>query len=694
MNVRSIARPAVYVFVLGFLAACSNSPGPTYSAAIQEGQTAAQEVLRQGSTTSLGIALVTPDRVVWAESFGLADLDARRAPTETTMFGIGSVSKMFAAVAVMQLVEKRLVDLDAPLVRYVPSFRMADPRFADITVRMLLSHSSGLPGSTYRNAEATSPLPGYQEQVVAALAEERLKAPPGYMSVYCNDGFSLVETLVRDVTGRSYAEYVQSEILAPLGMAHSSYTVTPFSGDAYAKFFSGGVVQSQEFIGPQASGGLYTTPTDMAAFLRVFLNGGTSGKARILLSSSVDAMGVDQTLGTFDPAPSPGLAYGLGWDTVTEPGLRAVGISGWAKSGGVANYLAEIVVAPRAGLGVVVMGTAGAGFDTLAIAQRVLLRALSETGRIPSFPDPLPPVAEPVAPVPDGMLAAISGEYASGNAVHRLRPEENGSMTLLAFDGREFSPARTELLYRSDGWFTSEASPLVSFRVVEGGGTQYLAMRFPGGDRHYLDQMLQAQRVRGKSAPLSPSWDGRVDSTWLLVNERPDSLMFLGGAAPRFGLTTSPELAGLVIAYPPDGSPYLLDPSLSDVKAAMMLVIPGNFGRDMNDLDVVVKSGEEWVRWGDAMHRPLATVPLLPPDATTSVSIGPEGYAEWRAVKAGAAPLSVTVAGASAWRFYDPDFRLLGSGGATGRVTMPAGPGLGHLMLFGAPGARVGVTVE
>jgi hypothetical protein len=418
------------------------------------------------------------------------------------------------------------------------------------------------------------------------------------------------------------------------------------------------------------------------------------GKARILLPSSVDAMGVDQTLGTFNPAPSSGLAYGLGWDTVTESGLEAAGISGWAKSGGVAYYAAEIVVAPQAGLGVVVMGTAGAGFDTLGIAQRVLLRALSETGGIPSFPSPLPPISAPVAPVPDGMLAAISGEYATGNGVFRLHPEANESLTLFALGDGGFMPSKTGLLYRSDGWFTSEASPLVSFRVVEGGGTQYLAMRFPGGNRYSLDQMLFAQRVRGKSSPLSPSWSGRVGSTWLLVNESPDALMFLGDADPRLELATSPELPGLVIASLSHGSPYLLDPSLSDVKAAMMLVIPGNNGRDLNDLDVVVKDGEEWVRWGDAMYRPLTAVPLLSPGATNSASIGPDGYAEWRAVEAGAAPRAVTVANAGGWRMYAPGFQLVGSGGATGQVTMPAGTGLGHLMLFGAPGTRVGVTVE
>lgn len=694
MHVRSFARVAITFVLLGILVACSNAPAPTYSAAIQEGEIAAQEVLRQGATTALGIALVTPDRVVWARTFGLADLDARRAATDATMFGIGSVSKMFAAVATMQLAEKGLVDLDAPLVRYLPSFRMADPRFADITVRMLLSHSAGLPGGTYRNDQATSPLPEYAGQVLAALAEERLKAAPGYMSVYCNDCFTLVEPLVQAVTGKSYAEYVQAEILAPLGMSHSAFTTAPFPADAYARYYAGGVVQPQEFIGPQASGGLYTTPTDMAAFLRVFLNRGTVGKAQILRPSSVEAMGVDRTAGTFNPDPSPALAFGLGWDTVAAPGLHAVGVKGWSKNGGIAHYVAEMVVAPEAGLGVVVMGTSGAGLDTGAIAERVLLRALAETGAIPSFPAPLPPAPTPVAPVPDGTMAAMSGEYANGSAVFRLRPEGDGSLTLLALGAGGFVPTVPGLLHRNDGWFTADAMPLLSYRVVEGGGTQYLDIRAAAGARHYLGSMLLAQRVRTPGPPLSSAWSGRVGSTWLLVNERPDSLEFLGDMSPRFGLATSPDLPGYVIACPPDGSPHLLDPSGSDVRAAMMVVIPGNFGRDLNDLDVVVRDGEEWVRWGAWMYRPQATVPALVAGATNPVALGAEGYAEWRAVQAGAAQRSVRVAGAGAWRMYDPSFKLAGSGAVTGQMTVPAGAGTWHLVLFGAPGSHVSVTVD
>ena len=216
------ARPSTLpLLAVALLASCSSShaPAPTYAAAIQEGQDAAYDVLRQGGdATSLGIALVNRDGLVWTESFGLADVGAKTAPTAETMFSIGSVSKVFAAVAVMQLVEQGLVDLDEPLVTYVPTFRMADPRYADITVRMLLDHASGIGGTIWRGSNTYSPDLGYADEALADLAQQRLKAAPGYMSVYCNDGFTLVEVLVRAVTGLDYADYVDRHVFQPLGM--------------------------------------------------------------------------------------------------------------------------------------------------------------------------------------------------------------------------------------------------------------------------------------------------------------------------------------------------------------------------------------------------------------------------------------------------------------------------------------------
>ena len=666
----------------------------TYSLTLQEAQSAAQEILSQNVVTSLGIALVTSDRLVWATNFGFADLDPQQVPSATTRFGIGSTSKMFAAAAVMQLAEQGYVELDEPLVGYVPSFRMADPRYTNITVRMLLNHASGLPGSNYRDIFTFQPIPGYADNVLAALAEERLKAAPGYMEVYCNDGFTLVEILVKAMTGQSYADYVQAAIFAPLGMTNSAFTEVPFLDDTYAKVYRSGVAQPEEFVGAQASGGLYTTPTDLAAFARMFLNRGALGSTQVLGAASVAAMALDQTLGTFNPVKSSGFTYGLGWDTVTEPGLQAVGIEGWSKGGDSGFYGAEMMIAPQAGLAVVVMGTQGAGYNHKAFAQRVLLRALAESGSIANFPTPLDPEAAPVATVPDSLLASVAGCYANYESLYQVRAETNRSLSVLTLGPGGFTPIATELQYRADGWFTSDTAPLSSYMVVAAAGTQYLAGRVPSGP-HYLEQFAAAQRVQALAAPLSLAWSNRVSSTWLIVNESPDSEHYPPNADPRFTLASVPELSGLVMASPSLGiSPQVLDPSTSDTVARMMLVIPGLMGRDLNDLDIVVRVGEEWVRWGGWLHRPTATVPVLPAGVTNTVVIGVEGYSEWRAVQAGAAPVTVSVSGAYAWRFYGPDFTPLASGAATGQATLPAGTGLGHLALFGTAGGSVRVTVD
>ncbi|MFZ4481362.1 MAG: serine hydrolase domain-containing protein, partial [Rhodoferax sp.] len=253
------------LFTPALLAGCggASASGLNYTAALQEAQTAACEVLGQGSATALGVALVIPERTVWAQSYGLVDLTTRQAPTASTMFAIASASKIFATVAIMQLVEQGLLKLDEPVLHYLPSFRMADPRFTAITVRMLLNHSSGFPGATYRNNYTSKPASGHAEMTFATLAAERLKAAPGYMNVYCNDGFTMLELLVKAVTAMSYADYVRSAILDPLGLKNTSFTLTPFADASFARFHIDGVAQPEEFVGSQASGGLYTTPTDL-----------------------------------------------------------------------------------------------------------------------------------------------------------------------------------------------------------------------------------------------------------------------------------------------------------------------------------------------------------------------------------------------------------------------------------------------
>ena len=407
----------------------SRSSQPTYDAAIQEGQTAAQELINQGAS-AVAVALVDDKRIIWSQGFGLADRDTGQMPTDSTMFGIGSVSKMFAAIAVMKLVDQGVVDLDTPLVTYLPAFRMAAAGYENITVRMLLNHSSGFPGTDYRNCVTRSPVPEYLDQVLQTLSMSRLKAPPGYMSVYCNDGFTVTEALVEATTGKSYVQFVQDEILTPLGMANTRYPLSAFPTGSYAKAYVNGAVKPQEFVNTLAAGGAYSTADDVARIAMMFLSGGRVGTTRILSGAAVAEMAVDQTIGSFNPIHNDSFAFGLGWDSVSQPGLAAVGFDGWAKGGDSNDYGAAIVVSPQAQLGIVVLADSfGPGSSrAIAVAERVLLRALYENGRIAAFPSPLLPVVPPVAPVPDGLLAAIAGEYAQGSLIVQLQAQPDGSL--------------------------------------------------------------------------------------------------------------------------------------------------------------------------------------------------------------------------------------------------------------------------
>src|SRR5258708_37829336 len=108
----------------------------------------------------------------------------------------------------------------------------------------------------------------------------RLKAPPGYMSVYCNDGFTITAALVQAMSGKSYVQFVQDEVLTPLGMANTRYPLRAFPAGSYAKAYVKGAAKPQEFVNTLASGGLYSTADDMALLALVFLGGGKVGAAR------------------------------------------------------------------------------------------------------------------------------------------------------------------------------------------------------------------------------------------------------------------------------------------------------------------------------------------------------------------------------------------------------------------------------
>lgn len=536
-----LAMAMALALTLGLLAGCSSdngSPPLAYPQTIAAARIQIWGFLKDYHVPSATVALVAGDRIVWSET-----IDRVGTTTPETMFGIGSVSKIFAAAAVMKLVDQGRIDLDAPLVRYLPDFEMASPEYAQITVRMLLNHSAGFGGVDFRNMFTYAPLMGYAEQVQAALATQRLKHPLGYLSVYCNDCVTLVEPLIAAVTGKPYTQYVQEELFAPLGMTHSRFALAPFPPGSFAPGYDvTGNPDAQEFGQAYASGGIYSTPSDMVRFAMMLMNGGCYGNTRLLSAAAVAEMGRDQTRQLpFNPVPT--YARGLGWDNVTHSGLAAVGVRAWHKKGGTLVYESDFVVAPDEGLAVMI-SVSQRTMQTGLLAEQILLHALAENGRIPAVPAPLPETPLPERSPTDAELAALVGVYANKNGPIRVEAAPDRTLRVWVYDAGEWWESASSLKHRSDGTFSSDEAPNQSYRALVADGRRYLAKKEPHWSGHYLEDSLYAQAIEPATQPLSRAWQALAGNTWLAVNEDAQSWILVNGLPPRFTLDTLEDYPG------------------------------------------------------------------------------------------------------------------------------------------------------
>jgi CubicO group peptidase (beta-lactamase class C family) len=668
--------------------------------ATTEGQTAVQEVMRTTGATGLSLALVDGDRFVWTEHFGFMDWDVSGdrpiLPFSETLYNLGETSKVIAAIAVMKLVEQERIRLDDPVTLHLPAFTMLSPEYAQITIRHLLSHAAGLPGTDWRNRYSSAPIRDYARQVLATLARQHLKHLPGYLHVYCNDGFTLIEALVDAVSGRSYVQFVQEEIFNPVDMSHTRFSSDQLFGLPYARAFAGKVELPAEYANGYAAGGCYSTPEDMAKLIQMLVNGGTHREVRILSEESIREMGRNQTGHSFDPVPSALAAFGLGWDTVTQPALQAVNIPAWAKSGDTPHYGTSMIVVPAERMGIIVTGVSGLGSlgseAAASIAERILLRALVEKGRLPEMPKLAAPVVAAEATAAPDILPALFGVYASSDAAYRAGPGRFYNTLRLEryqLQSATWDPVAENLRLREDGWFHTDDDPGVGYLFETTEKRTYLAKSWPS--RFSTVRLVLAEKVEPASG-LGPTWGTLNGKSWLLANDLPGSDLVV--RAPRLDLLSLPGLDNLLFVkwigfYPVDcqeaGVPA--DP------AKMMLRIPGFHGRDMDELELLPRNGESWLRSGSQVFRPLTTVPVLR-HGDNPVTIGAEGYAEWRLVTSSAATQTLLMEGFEHWKLFDGNFKRVSSSGRSGRVSIPAMAGQHYLLLCGGPGVGRSVQLQ
>ncbi len=660
-----------------------------FATTIKAGRKAVRAALKQTQATSVSVGFVHEGKTVWSQTFGRGAKAGKR-PSPTAKYGVGSVSKTVTAVAIMQLVDQGKVSLDAPVARYISDFTMKSPQYRQITVRMLLNHSAGLPGSDYSDGVSSRPIAGYPDRVLAGLRNSHLKTTPGAMNVYCNDCYTLAGVVVERVSGMPFHDYVADNIFTPLRMRHSVYASSVPAKGTYAPVVDGGKKEPFQVTNIWASGGLLSTSDDMAQFAKVFTGDGVVGGKRILSSSAIEQMSVDQTSTTLRAATPGSFRYGLGWDSMADPALKSAGVRGWTKGGDIGQYHAGFVVAPDQRMAVVVEG-AGTGFRSSraeTIAHTMLLNALIETGAIEGMPKQVagkPGKNRVTTKRAKKQVRKITGIYlASGTSV-KVAKAKNSSLALSVSAGAKWSRVPGRLVLRNDGafWGTKVAA---SLHTVQAWDRTYLVQRSVGGTGTYYSATTMGQRTRSGGA-LSPAWRARVGHTWLLANEDPTSLNWTNTGHPTVDIAAIPGLSGYLLATGALVESVPFDATTSDTVGSMFLQVPLLAGRDLYDFEFTKRGAEEFLSFSSSVLRPAATVSRLS-SGSNAVAIGAEGLVEWRKTPSAA----VTLSGQSDWKLFDKELSIIGSGGsAKTTVQTPAGA---YLAVFGPAGRATTVTVK
>ena len=307
--------------------------------------------MRELRIPGLALGIVHNDEIVHLQGFGVADASGRIV-TPQTPFILASASKSFTALAIMQLVEEGKVDLDAPVVTYLPSFSVGDESAsATITVRHLLNHTSGLPESTaFEPMLSNDMTDDALSERVAALSDAEVESRAGEVFEYTDANYDVLGLIVEKVSGQTYESRIRQRIFAPLRMSHSFTDQTDARRSGLATGHRSWFGFPRPFDAPYSraampSSYLISSAEDVTHFLISQLNGGTYDAASVLSPEGIAAM--------HQPAVREGdrdIFYGMGWESRTLAGVPVV-----RHKGTNANFYADMVLNKEDRWGIVIL---------------------------------------------------------------------------------------------------------------------------------------------------------------------------------------------------------------------------------------------------------------------------------------------------------------------------------------------------
>jgi CubicO group peptidase (beta-lactamase class C family) len=383
--------------------------------------------MRETGAPGMTLSLANRDGLIRASTYGFADTKAKARVVPETMFEIGSVSKSFVGLALLQLRDEGKLDLNKPVVEYLPWLKISS-KFEPITTHHLLSHTAGLPGA---------PL------LLDALLHELWTAyAPGKRFLYSNTGYNILGFLIEALDKRPFADAMRARMLAPLGMTASAPIISnELRGQMAVGYeplhegrpfpINGPLAEAQWLEVDIAAGSVASTPADMAKYMRMLLNRGALPKGRLL---SEEGFGLFVKPAINSPYRGEPASYGYGvWvsDIAAHTRLR--------HTGGMVAFSSSLDVDLTDGIGAFASVNANLrGYRPVAVTKYAIeLFNASLAGK--SLPDAPPP-----APSPDEVknAADYAGEYTSPDG-RKLEFTAEGAKLILNYNGRKIALERT-----------------------------------------------------------------------------------------------------------------------------------------------------------------------------------------------------------------------------------------------------------
>lgn len=329
--------------------------------------------MKEKHMPGLAIGIIVDGRLVYSRGFGQATLGPNGPKTTPdTVYHMASITKPFVATALMQLAEQGKLSLDDSIVKHLPYFRVNDPRYATLTIKQFVTHTSGMPDVEDYEWNKPQYDDGSLERYVRGLKDKKLLFAPGTRFTYSNVAFEVLADVIAKVSGQTFENYVEQHILIPVGMTHSTLlkekTDPKTLASGYRKDDKGipQPIPAYPYNRPHnASSDLMSSVHDMARWATVNLNRGELDGKRILKASTYDLMWKPNAELTLCPESGPcrkmGAFVGLSWFLENKNGLQTV-----FHHGGDDGFETHLTLVPDRKFAIVMMtNTEPAGIPTL-----------------------------------------------------------------------------------------------------------------------------------------------------------------------------------------------------------------------------------------------------------------------------------------------------------------------------------------